>query len=46
VASPAASIWLQGYSRGTTASKPGGNPFSDLICMEPARNVLADAAWR
>lgn len=35
--------WLQGYSRGTTASRAGGNPFSDLIGMKPARNVLADA---
>jgi benzoate/toluate 1,2-dioxygenase alpha subunit len=35
--------WLQGYARGTTASKPGGNIFSDAIGLQPARNVLADS---
>lgn len=35
--------WLQGYARGMTASKPGGNVFSESIGMEPERNVLSDA---
>lgn len=35
--------WLQGYARGMTASKPGGNVFSDSLGMEPHRSVLADA---
>lgn len=35
--------WLQGYARGMTASRPGGNALSDAIAMVPARSVLADA---
>lgn len=35
--------WLQGYARGMTASREGGNEFSDRIGMKPARSVLADA---
>lgn len=35
--------WLQGHARGMTASKPGGNMFSDAIGMTPERGVLADA---
>jgi len=35
--------WLQGYARGMTASRPGGNIFSDAIGMTPERGVLADA---
>jgi len=33
--------WLQGYSRGITASQEGGNAFSDMIGMLPQRNVVA-----
>jgi len=35
--------WLQGYGRGMTASRQGGNLFSDSIGMTPARSVTADA---
>ncbi len=35
--------WLQGYARGQTASKAGGNAFSDALGMEPERSVLAGA---
>lgn len=35
--------WLQGYMRGTTASRTGGNAFSEAIAMDPARSVLSDA---
>ena len=35
--------WLQGYARGSTASREGGNAFSDLLGMTPEYNVLADA---
>lgn len=35
--------WLQGYSRGMTASKSGGNSFSDAIGFAPERSVLADS---
>lgn len=35
--------WLQGYARGITASKEGGNVFSDMLGMTPARSVLAGA---
>lgn len=35
--------WLQGYSRGMTASKPGGNSWSDRIGMTAERHVLGDA---
>jgi benzoate/toluate 1,2-dioxygenase alpha subunit len=35
--------WLQGYCRGMTASRDGGNTYSDSIGMTPARSVLADA---
>ena len=35
--------WLQGYARGMTASRPGGNAIGDRIGLEPARNVLADS---
>lgn len=35
--------WLQGYARGMTASKPGGNAFSEMIGMTPERSVLAGA---
>lgn len=33
--------WLQGYSRGMTASQEGGNAFSEVLGMRPARNVVA-----
>jgi benzoate/toluate 1,2-dioxygenase alpha subunit len=33
--------WLQGYSRGITATQEGGNAFSDMIGMQPQRNVVA-----
>ncbi|RIV82242.1 ribosomal subunit interface protein [Aurantiacibacter xanthus] len=35
--------WLQGHARGFTATQDGGNPFSDMLGMTPARNVVADA---
>lgn len=35
--------WLQGYARGMSASRQGGNLFSDKIGMKPERSVLADA---
>ncbi|ASR51440.1 aromatic ring-hydroxylating oxygenase subunit alpha [Blastomonas fulva] len=35
--------WLQGYARGMTASRPGGNLFSQPLGMEPQFSVLADA---
>ena len=35
--------WLQGYCRGMTASRAGGNAYSDMIGMTPARSVLADS---
>lgn len=35
--------WAYGYCRGATASVTGGNAFSDLLDMNPARNVLGDA---
>jgi len=35
--------WLQGYARGMTASREGGNLLSDAIGMTPQRNVLAGA---
>ncbi|WP_129790462.1 SRPBCC family protein [Sphingosinicella sp. CPCC 101087] len=35
--------WLQGYSRGMSASRTGGNAFSSVIGLAPARSVLADA---
>jgi benzoate/toluate 1,2-dioxygenase alpha subunit len=35
--------WLQGHARGLAASKPGGNTFSEMIELKPARNVLSDA---
>ena len=35
--------WLQGHARGLTASVAGGNAFSDMIDLKPARSVLADA---
>lgn len=35
--------WLQGYTRGMTASVEGGNRFSDKIDLHPARSVLADS---
>ena len=35
--------WLQGHSRGMMATVEGGNEFSDMLDMKPARSVLADA---
>lgn len=35
--------WLQGHARGIAASVAGGNEFSDMIDLRPARSVLADA---
>lgn len=35
--------WLQGYARGMTASREGGNMLSDAIGASPVRNVLADS---
>ena len=35
--------WLQGYARGMTASRDGGNQLSDAIGAVPARSVLADS---
>ncbi len=37
------SEWLQGHARGLTASAEGGNQFSDMLDMTPARNVVSDA---
>jgi len=35
--------WLQGHGRGMTASRSGGNAFSEPLGMTPGRSVLADA---
>jgi len=35
--------WLQGYARGMTASRAGGNDFSELLGMAPERSVAADS---
>jgi len=35
--------WLQGYSRGMTASRQGGNVLSDAVDVSPIRSVLADS---
>jgi benzoate/toluate 1,2-dioxygenase subunit alpha len=35
--------WLQGYARGMTASREGGNMLSDAIGASPERSVLADS---
>lgn len=35
--------WLQGYARGMTASRQGGNLFSDTLGMTPERSVLSTA---
>jgi len=35
--------WLQGHARGLTASVAGGNDYSEMIDLKPARSVLADA---
>lgn len=35
--------WLQGYARGMTKSRAGGNAFGDPIRLAPARSVLSDA---
>lgn len=35
--------WLQGYARGTTVAREGGNRFGELIDLHPAFSVLADA---
>lgn len=35
--------WLQGYSRGMTASVTGGNRFADRIDLHPERSVLSDS---
>jgi len=35
--------WLQGYARGMTATRAGGNLFSDSGEFQPARSVLADS---
>jgi benzoate/toluate 1,2-dioxygenase alpha subunit len=35
--------WLQGHARGLAASVAGGNEYSDMIGLKPARSVLADA---
>jgi len=35
--------WLQGYSRGMTASTPGGNAHSERIGMDAAAHVLGTA---
>lgn len=35
--------WLQGHARGLTASVEGGNVYSEMIDMTPARSVVADA---
>ena len=33
--------WLQGYARGMTHSKIGGNAYSDALGFQPARSVAA-----
>jgi benzoate/toluate 1,2-dioxygenase alpha subunit len=35
--------WLQGYARGMTASRSGGNALSDAAGAAPERSVLADS---
>jgi benzoate/toluate 1,2-dioxygenase alpha subunit len=35
--------WLQGYMRGTTASRDGGNALGDTVGIHPQRSVLSDA---
>lgn len=35
--------WLQGHARGLAASVEGGNAYTDMIDLKPARSVLADA---
>ena len=35
--------WLQGHARGLAASVAGGNDYSDMIELKPARSVLSDA---
>lgn len=35
--------WLQGHARGLSASVEGGNEYSEMIDIKPARSVLADA---
>ncbi|MFA5963347.1 MAG: aromatic ring-hydroxylating dioxygenase subunit alpha [Sphingomonas sp.] len=35
--------WLQGYARGMTASRAGGNALSDAAGAAPERSVLADS---
>ena len=35
--------WLQGYARGMTASREGGNALSDAVGASPVRSVLADS---
>jgi benzoate/toluate 1,2-dioxygenase alpha subunit len=35
--------WLQGHARGLAASVEGGNSYSEMISLKPARSVLADA---
>jgi len=37
---PAEAGWLQGYARGMTATRPGGNPMTAPIGMTPAAGVL------
>jgi len=37
------SEWLQGHARGLAASAEGGNRYSEMLGMSPARNVVADA---
>ncbi len=34
--------WLQGYSRGMCASRPGGDAFADAIGLKPVSSVSAD----
>jgi benzoate/toluate 1,2-dioxygenase subunit alpha len=35
--------WLQGHARGMTASRMGGNRWSDMIGLQPEANVLGTA---
>jgi benzoate/toluate 1,2-dioxygenase subunit alpha len=35
--------WLQGHARGLAASVQGGNDYSEMIDLKPARSVLSDA---
>lgn len=35
--------WLQGHARGMTATRRGGNAFSEVLDLVPERSVLADA---